>query len=285
MSKTPEKPIINWDFLKKRPLSYSSLKNFLRSPKHYLEYLISKYKPTPAMILGSLVDVMVLTPDKFEDTYEIVKLSMKGAPAKSEKHNDRWKEIKDKAKEEKKLIIFNDMYETAKECVKALNEHPQAKEMLDNMKRSQVRLTWKDTDTRLPMIGYVDFETTYLGLDTIVDLKTATNADPSDWGRTVCNFGYDLQGAVYLDGYHKSQYRFPEYYWLVVETSPPFGVSVNRFQPKDIEEAKETMFITLKAFKLCMDKKRFNQGYEFRLFETMPYHQTNIPPWKKKIYG
>lgn len=279
------KTVIDTDFINKRPLSYSSLKQFRSSPRHYMEYLESKFKPTPAMFLGSVVDVMVLTAELFDDTYTVIKAGWKATASSTDKSKERWKETQAEAKENKKIILFDDVHNTAKRMKESLWAHPQAKEMLENKIRAQIRLTWNDTDTKLPLIGYTDFETMFLGLDTIVELKTAADADPLNWGRTVINFGYDLQGAMYLDGYHKMKYRFPEYYWLVVENKPPFAVSVNRFQKKDIEIAKEEMGNTIKAFKYCMDNNQFNRGYEFRLFDSLPYHQAELPMWRKSVYG
>ena len=47
--------MITIDTLKERPLSYSSLKEFAKSPRHYVEYLRREKKPTAAMAFGSLV--------------------------------------------------------------------------------------------------------------------------------------------------------------------------------------------------------------------------------------
>ena len=37
-------------------LSFSSLKQFAKSPEHFIRYKLEKFLPTPAMIFGSLVD-------------------------------------------------------------------------------------------------------------------------------------------------------------------------------------------------------------------------------------
>jgi hypothetical protein len=46
-------------------LSPSSLRAFCRSPRHFIAYKLGKFKPTPAMIFGSLVDCLVTQPDTF----------------------------------------------------------------------------------------------------------------------------------------------------------------------------------------------------------------------------
>ena len=50
-------------------LSPSSLRAFCRSPRHFIAYKLGKFKPTPAMIFGSLVDCLVTQPDKFDQHF------------------------------------------------------------------------------------------------------------------------------------------------------------------------------------------------------------------------
>ena len=47
-------------------LSPSSLRAFCKSPRHFIAYKLRKFKPTPAMIFGSLVDCLITQPDQFD---------------------------------------------------------------------------------------------------------------------------------------------------------------------------------------------------------------------------
>ena len=58
--------------LQERPLSYSSLKEFAKSPRHYLDYLNRKKETTPAMQFGSMVHCLLLQPDKFDTQFAIM---------------------------------------------------------------------------------------------------------------------------------------------------------------------------------------------------------------------
>jgi hypothetical protein len=46
-------------------LSPSSLRAFCRSPRHFIAYKLGKFKPSPAMIFGSLVDCLITQPGEF----------------------------------------------------------------------------------------------------------------------------------------------------------------------------------------------------------------------------
>jgi len=271
---------IDYEFVKNRPLSYSSLKSFRKSPLHYIEYLTKPFKPSPQMVLGSLIDIMVLTPEKFDDTYIVVCDIDKRTKAGKEEYSRLLLD----AQESNKTIVSEDMHETAKKCVQSLYSHKGAKEMLENKKRTQIKLQWKNTETNLPLIGYADFETLFNGEYTIGELKTSSDANPISFMRNALSFEYWLQAAMYLDFYHKVKYRFPQFIWMVVETSAPFAVSVIKFTEEDIKWAKEEFYKTMQAFKYCMDNEQFNKGYEFTLLD-LPYSTEMLPKYKRNIYS
>jgi len=95
--------------LEERPLSFSSLKEFAKSPKHYMDY-ISKPKtpPTDAMKLGSAVHCMILTPELFNDQFAV-------APEINKRTNagkEEWALFA--SQNEGKDILANDDYEHAR---------------------------------------------------------------------------------------------------------------------------------------------------------------------------
>ncbi len=64
--------MITIDTLKERPLSYSSIKEFQKSPRHYLEYInTQRTAPTDATKLGSMVHCMILQPNLFNEQFVI----------------------------------------------------------------------------------------------------------------------------------------------------------------------------------------------------------------------
>ena len=56
---------------KKVRLSFSSLKQFSKSPEHFVRYKLAKFLPTPSMIFGNLVDTLIFTEDKLQDKFII----------------------------------------------------------------------------------------------------------------------------------------------------------------------------------------------------------------------
>jgi len=271
--------IIDQNFVEGRPLSKSSLKAFRKSPRHYLAYLDKKFKATPAMILGSVVDTLTLEPDKFDKRFMVFqKATGKGSVAANN-------EMKMKAAEKKITLITEEQYQTAQNCVEALYSHEESRQLLEAKKGIQKRLSWRNKSTNLPLIGYQDFEAHVWETDFVIDLKTAASADPMEFNRSASKFEYDLDVGAYLDAHHKIWYRFPSFIFLVVETTEPFNVSVIFVDDTTAGEAKDEFYGTLKAFRHCMNNyPDFNVGYEFRLMGTKGYFNLELPKWKKSLF-
>ena len=53
-------------------LSYSSLKEFAKSPNHFIQYIERKFEASDAMIFGSAVHCAILEPDEFHNRYFVL---------------------------------------------------------------------------------------------------------------------------------------------------------------------------------------------------------------------
>ena len=75
-------------------LSYSAVKTYLESPEQFKHVYIDGNKPekSSAMSLGSIVDCMLTTPDKFEEEYAVETIER---PSSSANQNAFAKEIVD----------------------------------------------------------------------------------------------------------------------------------------------------------------------------------------------
>lgn len=261
------------EFLAKRPVSYSSLKAFRKSPKHYVQYLTQPRTTTPAMLLGTVVECLTLEPESFEKRFMVAKkIDQRTKEGKAE-----YAQMIEKATELNLTLIPEDIYETAKTCKESLYDHPVSRTIIDNRKRMQVQLKWKHKKTGVPVIGYVDFESSAWESDFIIDLKTAQSADPDEFVRQAGNLEYHIQCGAYMDGYPRTQFKYPNMAFLVVETSEPFNVSVFFCDPEYIKRSTDEFHGTMNAFKYCLDNNLFNMGYEFRMFGTREYFNMKLP--------
>ncbi|MFZ4705565.1 MAG: PD-(D/E)XK nuclease-like domain-containing protein [Bacteroidales bacterium] len=275
-------PVLKIDqkFIESRPLSYSSLKHFQDSPKHYIEYLTKKWTDTEATILGNLVELLVYIPERFDDKFIlVVKPNLRTNKGKRENL-----ELLQKCSDKKIIPISMEMLKTAMTCKESLMSHNECREFIERTTKTQVKLYWRHKPTNLPNIGYVDAESRAFGEDWACDLKTGASTDPDEFVRSAAKFRYHLQVGSYLNGYRALQFRFPNFAFITVETVSPYNANVFYCPAKYVERAKAEYLGSLMAFRKCMNEQMFHLGYEFRLMGTRPYFSMEIPRYIKPVY-
>lgn len=281
------KIIINQAFIEKRNLSKSSLVKFRQSPKHYVEYIESPRVEKDAYIIGNLVECLLndlaLKTKTYEKTFQVfTKATGTGSVAKNQ-------ESYELATKNKLTLITAEVLQNAKYAVESIMSVDMSKQLVDNIKKNQIHLKWRDKKTNLPIHGFVDYESNVWGEKFAWDLKTTgtsagTSADPDEIARQVLKWEYHIQTGCYLTGYHKMKFQFPYFMFLFVEVKPPYNVSTMFCESKFVEQAKLEFDGTLTAFRYCLDNNLFHQGYEFRLAEAMNYFALRMPTWYKPKY-
>lgn len=264
--------------LTQRPLSYSSLKEFRKSPKHYVQYVTEPRKPpSPAQIIGSAFEILLLDNDRF-DTKVMV---FEKPNLRSNAGKDEWENIQSQA--EGRLMITAEQYETV--CAMVDNAHNCAEMMryVDSINKTQQKLTWKDK-TGIPFIGYVDAEGTIADETWVFEIKTAASADPDQFVRDFYKWDYHIQIATYAEGYKRKYFAFPNFAVLVFETSEPYNCAPYMIESKTLDQAKDEWRASVDAFKFCMDNDFFDQGYEF-LLQAMDYFALRQPGYYKPRFG
>jgi exodeoxyribonuclease VIII len=235
-----------------RPLSYSALKAFKKSPNHLLAYWDRTLEKTPAMIKGSLIHTLVLEPDTFNEKYAIFEGKTKRGKAYDEFV----------AQNEGKEIITTSQYLEVVEIKEKVWNDPIAKELFD--KTTEVEIEFTDAIQGFQTKGFVDGK----GDEFIFDLKTCASAEPEKFSRDAFNLEYHLQAFMYL---HKFDVK--DYYIIAVETAEPYNVTVFKMTDDMIQAGKE----------LCselLDKYEAWNGNPVGYSEII--QPLDIPSWAKK---
>jgi len=259
------------EMLDGRPLSYSSLKEFAKSPLHYVHYLTAPRKDTDAFILGDVVDVLLLTPDEYEKRFFVTpKLDMRKA-----KNKKIMKELV--IKNEGKRWITEDVKLQADRMVASARNNSVVQKILPHLTAFQITLRWKHKQTKLPCIGKVDAEGEIL----FAELKTAISAQPDDYSRSAFNFDYPLQLGMYATGYKFSKFKFPDPYYIVIEKTEPYAVCVFRPTEDYIKYGINLYNKLMMKFNYCLEKDLFHEGYEFNGIVGSGYHHLDLPGYAK----
>ena len=273
--------IINEDFIKRRPVSYSRLKEFRKSPRHYVASFEKPFIESDQMLIGSVTDCLLI---EGEEAFNLQYQPYSSFPKRSNDAKAEWAQMVDNARTEKKRLVSNEIIVTAKECVQAIRDYPDAQQYLNMRKRHQ-RIRWTDRETKLPCVGVTDWDCLIDEQLVIVDLKTAASADPEDFTRDAWKWEYFLQVGAYLEGYKHAYFQFPMFVFIVVETTELHNVSINFVEAKYAEFCREEWKGTLRAFRKCLDNDMWDSGYEYRLMDTGNYFALRKPGYGKPRYG
>ena len=121
-------------------------------------------------------------------------------------------------------------------------------------------------------------------INTMIDVKTTANADPSSWLRSsLLGGGYDLQSEHYLDGLaaNGAADDGTTFMFLLVEIEPPFCCSFVGLGPEYSDFAKRKLAKATEMWAQCMESGKW-PGYstvphwaELRGFEEVQFADKN----------
>lgn len=161
---------------------------------------------------------------------------------------------------------------------RAVIEHPLAGPLLSPDKGVAERaLFWTDPDTHIDCRAMLDFSPH--NRRSIVDLKTTSDASPTNLGRHMARYGYPIQAAWYLRGARQLGLadEGTEFVWVFVERDPPHLVSVVRLAPLDMEWADERCTRAMEMYRDCTGADSW-PGYPTDLITV------SLPPYGRREY-
>lgn len=206
------------------PLSYSSLKEFMKSPAHFIAYKNRLFKESAAMRLGTAVHAALLEPDKFKSDYDTTPLR-KGTKAHKELDGS-------------KIWLNNSDWATVNGIKRQLKKNVEAADLLESCKQREIEV--KGYVNGIPFRGFVDA----MSEDIIVDVKTTQDASPDGFSRSVYNFSYHLQAAIYMELTGAKQY-----YIIAIESSSPYSVVIYKLSQDAMDSGYAMLQRGIDSFK------------------------------------
>ena len=227
-------------------LSYSSLSNFRKSPKHFIDYKLYGNEDTDSILLGRLLHTLVLEPQKFNKKY-----------AKAPECDRRTKEGKaiyaDFIKaSEGKTVISDTIYNQAVEMAISVLSNEQSKALIDGAIAKEKRIDWEMFGFKF--LSFLDGE----GEDYVFDLKSMPDADPKKVQREILNRCLWLQGGMYLKALNEDK----DYYIIAVDKKG--NVSVHLLMQSLIEYGKSEFKRLCSDFEDCLSTNSWLKSYEYR---------------------
>ncbi len=259
------------DMLSKK-LSYSSLKAFIKSPQHFVHYKVEKSTPTPAMLLGSILDCSILTPDKYEGKYKVMPefpAKTKTQPLTIAVQKINWMQTHKGVTP----ITLAQEY-SVKKMKESLLDNETTAPYFEQKGKIQHEIFWSDKDTKLEFRGFID----KLHDDYIFDLKKVADGSSQAFMRDAIKYNYPLQAAMYQLGM-KRLFGEKPFIYICVESTAPYAVSVFRASKEYLEYGYNEYKKACGRFKFCKDNDLWDQSYEFN--SALGYHNLDLPAWIK----
>lgn len=266
-------------------MSHSAMKEFKRSPRHYLYYRANQVVPTPAMVFGNIFHTIAIEEALFNERYVVIPGNAPKKPTAAQIYAKKpspesieaiewWGRFQ--KENDRKIVVSQDDYDCAKKMRDALYKNEYAAELISQMTATERVLTWVDDVTGVDMKGLLDLSND----DMTIDLKSAIDADPDTYGMTAYKLGQHRQAALYLDGRGQNKMKKGEFYFIAVEKEPPFGVSVNKASKDFIERGRYEYGEILESFAHWKEMGCPDVDYTWKL-RTSPvdYHTLSLPPW------
>lgn len=208
-------------------LSYSGMKELLKSPAHYRHYIDEPRTEKPAFDAGHIVHALVLgTPLNVVEIPQSILASNGAASTKAAK------EFIAEARLDGLIPVKASEMDPLREIAEAVLAYAPSRALLEDPGPAEVSMFAPDPESGVWIRGRADKVATGSdGGPVLVDLKTTLSADPQEFNRkAIAQFRYYLQSTVYTNLWKWLHPNMPavEMLFVAVAKTAPHLVSVNR---------------------------------------------------------
>ena len=189
-----------------------------RSPAHLKWRMDNPTEATPALIFGQALHAAVLTPEDYGRQFAV----MPNVDRRTKAGREAWEAAA--AEAQGRTQIAFDWAEQIADMVQAVRGNPMAARLLDGP--HETSYFWADTLTGEACKCRTDAETDIGDMHLIVDVKTCQDASTDAFMRDALHYGYDVQAAMYTDGYKAVTGREATFVFIAVEKNPPYAVNI-----------------------------------------------------------
>lgn len=229
----------------KESVSQSGLKRLDQSPAHYRAYAdgLTGGTQSAGQFIGTAIHAAALEPDEFASQYVIAPEKFKARNAAGFK---AWREEQDP----RQTILM--AYETDKiyRMRDQLHAHPWVGPRL---RGAQCELSCFADDPETGVRCRVRFDMISEG-GMILDLKKTQDARDGAVAKSIANYGYYIQNAMYMDvpTWLGANYTPEGFAFVFIEEEAPHGISVRFLDPEDVERGRQEHRRLLRIYADCL---------------------------------
>jgi hypothetical protein len=251
----------------KSAVSSSTLKNILKSPRSFLTaYEEPKEEDTLSMTLGTALHCLVLEPKVFVKTYiQMPDFGDFRTKAAKEERDDWLDTIPSEI-----TPISKKMWDTVFAMGNAIQNHKDAKLLIRNG-IAEKSIFYRDPGTGLRCKVRPDYYNESLGV--LIDVKTTIDCTQDSFSKTIWNYRYDFQMAMYMEGLKLLTGKDFDYgVFIAVEKEPPYEVGVYKVDADLVMKGRIDYRRALDLLSECIHKNEwpsYQQGMK----------EISLPKW------
>jgi hypothetical protein len=244
-------------------MSRGELVEFNKCPNRWL--LGYESEETKATEWGTIIDCLVLTPERFENEFSVTPLEYPATPKKKGEVPEMkpWNRNATYCREwedaQTGTVVKGDVLTQAQNAVKFLMADKQIAELIQcSEKQVMVVGEYRDEDTGIvvPLKGLIDLLPDREGRfgSALADLKTCYTANPFSWTKAVDQHGYDIQAALYLDLHNATEGTSDrlEFLHVLQESYPPWQVGRRILSEEFVQLGRMKYLSALKRYCQCL---------------------------------
>ena len=136
----------------------------------------------------------------------------------------------------------------------------------------EAAIQWTDKVTGVPCKCRMDYCLPDLDIPVVLDLKTTRDASPKAFGRSVYEFGYHVQAAMYSDALEAVTGKTPMFLFFCVENTPPHHTAKYFLDDQALWMGQDKYRDLLKKYQECVESGEW-PGYSDE------FVQLSLPRW------
>jgi exodeoxyribonuclease VIII len=233
-------------------VSNSLLNSMNKSPAHCWALHLDpnrppKAEPTPAMLAGTLAHCVILEPDAFPIRYVV----------KPDGMDYRTKDGKAWRDAQTGEVITLEQYDTAQAQRAAVLAVPEVAHALSSGE-AELSIFWDDQISGERCKARLDWlHRLPDGRVIVLDLKTCSDASPAEFGRSVWNWGYHRQAALYSAGVEARGLEVAAFLFVAVTNAYPFIAVPYLLDDQAQQKGKDEVRALIDAFAQCKAQSKW----------------------------
>lgn len=217
-------------------LNWSTLKHLRESPKHFRHAQTAPREDSRALRVGRLSHTLALEPELFTSAYAVWKGRRSGK---------EWEAFEASATAAGKDVITEPELNAASGVAAGIGSHPEASRIVSKATHVEASVFWdkgaRALKARLDLVSD----------GCVVDIKTASNADPRTFAGQFARLGYHMQLAWYCDAMAEVTGREHGAQVICVESTAPNDVIVYDVPGVVLDRGREENAMLLDMLDRC----------------------------------